>query len=80
MLTAINQLKGLANISRSDAKYWVDHCGETVGKGLITGPCKFCGVELRTSDAMQCRHCKRDWHDPDNILILGTSNRFIEEG
>lgn len=79
VITAITELKDLANISLSEAKYWVDHCGEAIGKGLITGPCPYCGVELRTSDAKQCRHCKRDWHDPNNILILGTSERFIEE-
>lgn len=30
-------------------------------------PCPFCGEQLRTSIAMQCRFCKMDWHDPDNV-------------
>lgn len=78
VISAITELKQLAGISLSDAKQWVDHCGEPIGKGLLTGPCPFCREELRTIDAKQCRHCKRDWHEPNNILILGTSEPFVE--
>jgi len=28
-------------------------------------PCPYCGGMLRTRQAKQCRHCGRDWHDPD---------------
>lgn len=77
-ITAITELKRLANLSLRDAKYWVDHCGEINVPGLRRGPCPFCGEELRTKDARQCRHCKRDWHDPDNVLVLGTNEPFTE--
>jgi hypothetical protein len=30
--------------------------------------CPFCGEQLRTPTAKQCRHCRRDWHDLDNII------------
>ncbi len=78
-ITAITGLKRLANLSLRDAKFWVDHWGEVNVPGLQTGPCPFCGEELRTIDAKQCRHCKRDWHDPDKVLVLGTSEPFVEE-
>lgn len=31
------------------------------------GPCPYCGEPLRTSKARQCRFCKMDWHDAQNI-------------
>jgi hypothetical protein len=30
-----------------------------------TAPCPYCGEELRTPRAKQCRFCKMDWHDPN---------------
>jgi len=30
-------------------------------------PCPYCGNLLRTSMAKQCRFCKMDWHDPNNV-------------
>jgi len=36
-----------------------------------TGPCPYCGQPLRTLLAKQCRFCRRDWHDPDNVTRLG---------
>jgi hypothetical protein len=30
-------------------------------------PCPYCGGMLRTRLAKQCRHCGRDWHDPDQV-------------
>ena len=32
-----------------------------------TAPCPYCGQPLRTPSAKQCRFCRRDWHDPDNV-------------
>jgi hypothetical protein len=29
-----------------------------------TAPCPYCGQPLRTARAKQCRHCRREWHDP----------------
>lgn len=28
-------------------------------------PCPYCGAQLRTQRAKQCRFCGMDWHDPD---------------
>lgn len=33
-------------------------------------PCPYCGSQLRTRLAKQCRKCGKDWHDPDNIIQL----------
>jgi hypothetical protein len=33
-------------------------------------PCPYCGQMLRTPTARQCRHCLRDWHDPENVTLL----------
>ena len=33
-------------------------------------PCPFCGELLRTGIARQCRHCKMDWHVPENYRLL----------
>jgi hypothetical protein len=35
--------------------------------------CPYCGMLLRGFHAKQCRHCKRDWHDPENLRQLGDS-------
>jgi hypothetical protein len=34
-------------------------------------PCPYCGEPLRTPRAKQCRHCRRDWHDPAKVARLG---------
>jgi hypothetical protein len=47
-------------------------------KRMISGPmyegtpCPYCGGTLRTRLAKQCRHCGRDWHDPDNGAELNS--------
>jgi hypothetical protein len=33
-------------------------------------PCPHCGGMLRTRLAKQCRHCGRDWHNPDHVTDL----------
>ena len=33
-----------------------------------TADCPYCGKELRTPAAKQCRFCKMDWHDPENVF------------
>ena len=37
-------------------------------------PCPYCGGMLRTRLAKQCRHCGRDWHDPDHVTDLRPIN------
>lgn len=67
-IAAIQKLRELTNASLRDAKHWFDHAGEYyLGKTI---PCPFCGELLRTSEAKQCRFCKRDWHDENNIEFL----------
>jgi hypothetical protein len=34
-------------------------------------PCPFCAEALRTPMAKQCRFCKMDWHDPNNVYRRG---------
>ena len=59
------------------AEVWVSHGGRPhIRYG--TGSCPYCGEEIRNSEAKQCRHRKRDWHDPDNVLVLGTAEPSIE--
>ena len=59
------------------AKVWINHWGRP--DVFYNTLCPYCGEEVRSSEAKQCRHCKRDWHDPDNVVILGTSEPFVEE-
>lgn len=74
---AVQELRAATGCSIGWAKSWVTHKGRP---DVIYGvPCRFCGNELRSSDAKQCRHCKRDWHDPLNILLLGTDRPWTEE-
>lgn len=49
----------------------IDARGWTLAPGISpavtvddTADCPYCGQELRTLTAKQCRHCKMDWHDP----------------
>lgn len=67
-ISAIKKLRELTNASLRDAKFWVDHSGEYyLGKTI---PCPFCGELLRTEKAQQCRFCKRDWHDENELKWL----------
>ena len=34
----------------------------------VNADCPYCGKELRTPTAKQCRFCKMDWHDPKNVF------------
>ena len=72
-ITAIKELRAATGLGLRDAKYWIDHCGISPGRAVITGPCPYCGEQLRTNKAKQCRHCKRDWHDPDSIQFMAGS-------
>lgn len=37
------------------------------------GPCPYCGKPLRSAAAKQCPHCRKDWHDPENVGELGAA-------
>jgi hypothetical protein len=66
---AISELIRLTGCPVSFAKIWWLHPHGSAHEDRST-PCPFCGQPLRTSEAKQCRYCKRDWHDPDNITSL----------
>lgn len=40
---------------------------------IVPAGCPYCGQALRTVKAKQCRFCKRDWHDPENVKRLDGS-------
>lgn len=67
-ISAINKLREITNSGLREAKFWVDHCGEYVHRKTIPFP--FYGELLRTENAKQCRQCKRDWHDENNLTYL----------
>jgi len=72
-VSAVKELASSLHISLGDAKFWVDHSGELIGRGMQTGPCPYCGKELRTDIAKQCRHCLLDWHDPSKLKRLSSN-------
>ena len=53
------------------ANLWVVHAGRPGCATEPPAPCPYCGEPLRTPRAKQCRHCKRDWHDLNNLKRLG---------
>lgn len=69
---AINELRAITGCDITTAKCWVEHLGKVQDRFFRTAPCPFCGEPLRASDAKQCRHCRRDWHDPQNVRTLGS--------
>jgi predicted amidophosphoribosyltransferase len=71
-LMAMEELRAATGCSLPWAKLWVQHGGRPKPAEEPT-PCPYCGEPLRTSLAKQCRHCRRDWHDPESIVALGDS-------
>lgn len=71
MLMAIQELRAATQAPMAFAQLWVEHRGRLLPP---EGPasCPHCGKPLRTGLAKQCRYCKRDWHDPDNMTYLAT--------
>ena len=65
-LLAMKALRDVTGCSLPWAKLWAIHAGEP-----NPIPCPYCGGALAPERTKQCRHCKRDWHDPDNITWLG---------
>ena len=71
---AIQELRAATKAPLAFAHLWVAHRGLPLPpEGADPTPCPYCGKTLRTALARQCRHCKRDWHDPDNVTHLGDS-------
>jgi hypothetical protein len=65
---AIKELMHFTGCSVTFAEIWVEHEGKP--EPLYDYPCPFCGELLRTSEAKQCRFCKRDWHDENELKWL----------
>ena len=69
-IQAMKELKNLTGCSLGWAKIWVLHPSGPEPLPHQTTPCPYCGRYLRTKVSKQCRHCKRDWHNPDNVTQL----------
>jgi hypothetical protein len=71
-MAAIQELVAATNAPLAFAHLWVSHRGRPMPPdGFDPTPCPHCGKPVRTALAKQCRHCKRDWHDPDAVRRLG---------
>ena len=70
VVRTIRQFHVQTGAPMSWAKLWVHHASCFCPEEPET-PCPFCGEPLRTAKSRQCRHCKRDWHDPKNLRWLG---------
>lgn len=68
-LLAMKELRRLTGCPMGFWKIWWLHPNGSAHEDP-SAPCPFCGQPLRTSEAKQCRHCRRDWHDPENITFL----------
>ena len=66
---AAAELKAATGCSWRWAQLWVLHKGRPL-PAPATSPCPFCSRPLRTSLAKQCRFCRRDWHDPADVVGL----------
>jgi hypothetical protein len=70
---AIATLMAATGCPFSWAKQWVEHAGRprVDVDWEKPAPCPYCEKPLRTPLARQCRHCRRDWHDPLRLRWLG---------
>src|ERR1700754_274108 len=68
---AMTELRAATGWELADCKAWVIHRGQPCPP-TRTAPCPYCGEQLRTEYAKQCRHCKRDWHDENSVRMLGS--------
>src|SRR5579884_4234071 len=67
---AAQELEGLTGCWAEWSSVWVAH--KTVPRPFKRhGDCPYCGKPLRTGEAKQCPHCRRDWHDSHNVRKLG---------
>jgi hypothetical protein len=70
-IMAIKELRTATGCPLHWAQLWVEHAGRPRSGGEKPAPCPYCGMPLRTALAKQCRHCRRDWHDPQDLRSLG---------
>jgi hypothetical protein len=71
LLMAAAELRQATGCPLLWASLWVEHYGRPQRIYGVTPPCPYCGSPLRTSLAKQCRFCRRDWHDPESVVMLG---------
>lgn len=71
MVQAIKELRKTVGCSLLFATIWVGHHDGPVTQHEESMPCPYRGGALRSQSAKQCRHCHRDWHDPNHIKFLG---------
>jgi hypothetical protein len=69
-IMAMAELRAATGWDLAKCKAWVVHQGKPCPP-TETAPCPYCAKPLRTKFAKQCRHCKRDWHDQNNLRMLG---------
>jgi hypothetical protein len=70
-IMAITELRAATECPLHWAQLWVEHRGRPQPDRHKPTPCPYCGEPLRSSLAKQCRHCRRDWHDPERLRWLG---------
>lgn len=69
-IMAMNELREATGCSLLWAKIWVNHGCRPKLLDYREAPCPYCGKGLRTVYARQCRHCRRNWHDPKHLRSL----------
>jgi hypothetical protein len=70
-IPAMKQLRQDIGCDLGTAKRWVHHRGIAGLGHEPLAPCPHCGQPLRSAASKQCRFCRRDWHDPERIVLLG---------
>jgi hypothetical protein len=70
-IMAIMELRTATGCPLHWAQLWVEHAGRPRVDWEKPAPCPYCGLPLRSQLAKQCRHCRRDWHDPRCLRWLG---------
>ncbi|CAN5841243.1 hypothetical protein BH20ACI4_BH20ACI4_26540 [soil metagenome] len=68
-IQAIQELRNLTGCTITDGKTWVNEKREKIWEENLP-LCPYCGEKLRTPVAKQCRFCKRDWHDENELKWL----------
>lgn len=68
-IQAIQELRTITGCTLADGKTWVFNKRNQIWEENLP-PCPYCGEKLRTPVAKQCRFCKRDWHDENELKWL----------